>query len=70
LPRRADGYPHSMSTEPSSPDQPPRAHPQDPAEGADTDPRGGRTGEGRDDQPQAHAQDPAEGPDDPGAVEE
>ena len=59
-----------MSTDPGPDQEPPRAHPQDPAEGADPAPRGDRTGEGRDEQPQVHAQDPAEGPDDPEVVEE
>ena len=59
-----------MSTEPGSTDEPLRNHPQDPAEGADPDRLGDRTGEGREDQPQVHPQDPAEGPDDPEAVEE
>ena len=64
------GYPVTMTTDPGTPDQPPRVHPQDPAEGADTDPDGDRTGQSREDQPQVHPQDPAEGQDDPGAVEE
>lgn len=52
-----------MSTHPDAggvtPDEPPRSHPQDPAEGADPDaPDEGRA-------PSARPQDPAEGPDDP-----
>jgi hypothetical protein len=67
---RPDGYPETMSTDAGTPDQPPRDHPQDPAEGVDPDPAGDRTGQPREDQPQVHPQDPAEGQDDPGAVEE
>jgi hypothetical protein len=59
-----------MSADAGTPDQPPRNHPQEPAEGADPDPGGDRTGERREEQPQVHPPDPAEGPDDPGAVEE
>ena len=65
--RHRDGYPEIMSSDPTPSDQP-RTHPQDPAEGADTD--DDRTGQSREDQPQVHPQDPAEGQDDPGAVEE
>ena len=64
-----DGYPVTMSTDAGTPDQPPRTHSQDPAEGADPDPAGAGT-ETREDQPQVHPQDPAEGQDDAGAVEE
>ena len=43
-------------------DEPPRAHPQDPAEGADQEQRQVAT------EPQAHPQDPAEGADDSSAM--
>ena len=46
-----------------SEEQQPRVHPQDPAEGADTD-----QGEGEN-EPQVRPQDPAEGADDASAVE-
>ncbi|HET6561975.1 MAG TPA: hypothetical protein VFG72_08885 [Marmoricola sp.] len=44
-------------------EQQPREHPQDPAEGADTEQRS------TEDEPQRHAQDPAEGADDPATTE-